>query len=167
MKFKKEQPAPPPEESFYAGSLALGVKVTIEQTPGTVVGAVHYTYGSPLDAVTWTSWVVEAGGRQRWITVVDEPTGPETVAWTPIEMPRGAQPGEATLEHNGLIYLHQDGGTARYRSEGAVELAREGIMEWHDYMVGRWRLSVERYDNYPWEASTGHVIPIGDMVVHR
>lgn len=150
-------------ESFHAPDLALGVKVTVRDVPGTVTGILHYTLDQDSH---WSSYQVASGRDTGWLTVVDEPTGPETVAWRAIELAAGT-PGDATLEHDGMVYLHQDGGTARYRSEGAVDLPREGISEWHDYLVGRWRLSVERFDGGPWEASVGEVVPIGDLVVGR
>ena len=151
------------DESFHAPDLAIGKKVTVRDKPATVTGIVHYI----LDQDTsWASYQLQSGRDTSWLTVVEEPTGPETVTWNSIDLPEGTI-GEASLQHDGLTYLHQDGGTARYRTEGAVDLAREGVVEWHDYLVGQWRLSVERYDGGPWEASVGDVVPIGELIVNR
>lgn len=150
-------------ESFHAPDLEVGKKVTVREVPSTVIGAVHYSQG---EDTVWSSYLLQSGRDNSWITIVEEPSGPETVTWRSIELLEG-EPGDPSLEHDGMTYIRQDGGTARYRTEGAVDLPAEGVSEWHDYLVGKWRMSVERYDGGPWEASVGDVVPIGELIVGR
>ncbi len=149
-------------ETFDTSTLAVGTRLTMLGRPGRVVAAVHYRD----EEDHWSSFLVSANGRERWLTVVQELTGPETVAWEVVPMPPGT-PGDDEIEYGGTTYLLQDRGFARYRSEGRVDLRHEGTMEYVDYLVGKHRLSLERYDGGEWQANVGEVVPVGDILVGR
>ena len=105
----------------------------------------------------WQEHRLVDGPDSLWLSVEDD-EGLEVVVWQRL---RGAalEPGEGTIEHEGVSYELDERGHANFTSEGTTGAPGGGRAEFVDYASGSRRLSFERYgDDGGWEISVGQTI---------
>ncbi|MTD44344.1 DUF4178 domain-containing protein [Conexibacter sp. W3-3-2] len=105
----------------------------------------------------WEEHLLVDGDYTRWLSVEDD-EGLECVLWERRPDPT-LEPGERTLEVDGVAYRFDERGTADYTLEEQDGPGGSGRAEYADYVAGEQRLSFERYDgSASWEINVGAVV---------
>ena len=127
--------------------------------PGAVVtyGATDYLVRGTLD-----------GGDGSSFLAVEIDDGELELVWWTSRKATGLTP-QSVLEFEGVHYVEQERGHARYVSHGTTGLPPEGEMAYIDYADAseQLRLGFEGWSNDDsWEVSTGRVILPGELIIY-
>ena len=141
--------------------------------PGAIIvyGATDYVVRGTLvvqqGPFTWYEHLLDGGDGASWLGVeVDE--GQLELVWWTSRKATGLTP-QSVLEFEGVHYVEQERGHARYVSHGTTGLPPEGEMAYIDYADAskQFRLGFEGWSNDDsWEVSTGRVILPGELIIY-
>ena len=126
-----------------------------------VRGSLRLTEGG----FTWSEhFLDDTRGDRVWVSVEEDPDL-EVMFWR--ETDQVTEPGGKSMEVGGVTYTKDEGGTARYTSEGTTTVAEKGSVEYVDYEGPDGKgLSFERFDGGKWEAGLGESIALPALRVY-
>lgn len=125
-----------------------GAQFSYQGNPYTVTGTIWLHE----DGDDWAEHKATGGPQPLWFTVEDD----EVTRWTQRPDLTGLTPGARSVTADDGTFTLDESGTADYTAQGDTDTAAAGTVDYHDYRApGGARLSFERFDNRPWEVSTG------------
>ena len=153
----------PDAADFGPDRLGPGAVVTYGATDYLVRGTLEVTQGQ----FTWYEHLLDGGDGSSFLAVEIDDGELELVWWTSRKA-TGLTP-QTVLEFEGVHYVEQERGHARYVSHGTTGLPPEGEMAYIDYADAseQLRLGFEGWSNDDsWEVSTGRVILPGELIIY-
>lgn len=137
-----------PARAASVRDLRLGDVVRHEGRDYVVEGTIRFDE----DGFTWAEHLLVDGEHKRWLSVEDD-EGLEVVFWDRLKAPH-LQPGADRIPHEGVEYVLEERGTARFTAEGSTGTAPSGESEYADYEADGRLLSFERFGT-AWEVAVG------------
>ncbi len=114
----------------------------------------------------WEHFIDPVRGLKRYLSVDPSDGDVEVVVWTEVDE-FDIKPGQRQVAFDGIAYKLKEQGTARYTTNGTVNVPSSGQVQYMDYRgeYGR-RLSFERFNGGKWELSVGEVIADNQLTIY-